>query len=303
MESNVENIFKIINLMLFNKNVALEFVTNELSFATKSSLVLRNFAKSSGISVINEPPLLDLDSPNVVLSNLLAPLGAYQSTVELRLQLIDKVMKYHGLGKYRDQDSKDRVRAICQERNITELIHFTKVQNVRSILDIGLNSKDYNGEIARKHKVNDLGRFDYRTHMISLSVSYPNDKMFYRYRQMDAGQKWAILSISPSVLWELECLYCPTNAANASISSANDESLYGFQAFDRLFSQQSNQSRLCYPYDSQAEVLVKDHIPSHYVQSVIVDRETDELLDLPLKPIINPFYYQNREYALNTKHL
>lgn len=303
MHRNFEKIFNIINLMLPDKNTALEFVTNELSLATKSSLVVRNFAKSSGITVVDEPPLIDLDSPNIVLSNLLAPLSAYQSIIELRLQLIEEVMKYHGLGKYGNQDSKERIRDICRERNITELIHFTKVQNVRSILDIGLNSKDYNGEIAKKHRVNDSGRFDYRTNMISLSVSYPNDKMFYKYRQIDTSQKWAVLSISPSVLWELECLFCPTNAANASISSASDESLYGFQAFERLFFQQTNKSRLCYPYDSQAEVLVNNHIPSHYIQSMIVEQKTDELAGLPLKPIVNPFYYQNREYALNNRVL
>ena len=88
MDRNFEKIFNVINLMLSDKNTALEFVSNELSFASKSSLVVRNFAKSSGVTVVDEPPLLDLDSPNIVLSNLLVPLGAFQSAIELSLQLI-----------------------------------------------------------------------------------------------------------------------------------------------------------------------------------------------------------------------
>ena len=135
-------------------------------------------------------------------------------------------------------------------------------------MDIGLNSKDYNNEISKGHIYNDTNRFDYRTHMISLSVSYPNDKMFYKYRQAQPEESWAVLEISARVLWELDCLFCPANAASSSIASATEASLSGSVALKQLFNNQPINLRACDPTDSQAEILVNSHIPKEYIQSI-----------------------------------
>ena len=303
MNSKVESILQILNLVLLDEKSAFEFVLNELSFANKSSLAVRNFVKSSGVSLKGEPPILELDNPSVLLSNLLSPLRPLQSTIELRLQIIDEVMRSHRIGKYRNKDEKEKIRHFCNERKITNLIHFTKIENIIGILDIGINSQSYNYEIAKKHRINDTGRFDYRTHMISLSISYPNDKMFYKYRKNDPLQQWVVLCISPSVLWELDCLFCPTNAANSSISSASDESLSGSLALEKLFSQQTDKLKSCYPYDSQAEVLVNNHIPSRYIQSIFIDKNIDMciLSEINYDVRVNSFYFQNRDFILNKR--
>lgn len=123
--------------------------------------------------------------------------------------------------------------------------------------------------------------------------------MFYRYRKSDPSQQWAILSISPSVLWELDCLFCPTNAASYSVSSANDSMLSGRQALEKMFANQTDKQRVCYPHDSQAEVLVINHIPSKYIRAIYVEEKTDFLSDLELDVMINKFYFQNRNFALN----
>lgn len=78
MQNEIEDIFRILNSVLIDRDTALEFVRNELSFANKSSLVVRNFAKSSGIKIKEEIPILDLDSPNILLSNLLSSSGTFQ---------------------------------------------------------------------------------------------------------------------------------------------------------------------------------------------------------------------------------
>ncbi|HBF47824.1 MAG TPA: hypothetical protein DDW91_15775 [Shewanella frigidimarina] len=298
MKNNLDDILNILNLVLIDRAAALDFVRNELTFANKSSLVVRNFAKSSGVQVKNELPILDLDSPNILFSNLLSAKGTFQSTIELRLKIIEEIMKNHNLGNYSNIDDKEVIKAICKERGIAELIHFTKIQNVRSILDIGLNSKDYNSEIAKKHKINDRGRFDYRTHMISLSISYPNDKMFYRNRINDHSRSSDLLRLSPSILWELDCLFCPTNAANSTVSSASDETLSGSCALQKLFNKQSEELRACDPYDSQAEVLVNSHIPKKYIESVVIQMETEALLDANFNVNVDSGYFQNRKYAL-----
>jgi hypothetical protein len=298
MQNELDDILRVLKITLIDRNTALEFVRNELSFANKSSLVVRNFAKSSGIVIKEELPILDLDSPNILFSNLLSSIGSFQSTIELRLKIIDEIMKSHEIGNYSNVDDKDVIKAICKERGIKELIHFTKIENVRSILDIGLNSKDYNGEIAKRHNINDRDRFDYRTHMISLSISYPNDKMFYKNRINDRSQEWAVLRLSPSILWELDCLFCPENAASSSISSANDNALSGSQALKKMFNKESHKLRSCHPTDSQAEILVNSHIPTKFIESVIVEKETETILDTSFNINVDSSYFHNREYAL-----
>ncbi|WP_350587381.1 hypothetical protein, partial [Pseudoalteromonas sp. 3-MNA-CIBAN-0064] len=79
----------------------------------------------------------------------MAQIGTHQNTISLRLELIDAVMKHFQLGKYGNIDDKNLIKQFCKERGITTLIHFTKVKNIKSILDIGLNSKDYNNEISK----------------------------------------------------------------------------------------------------------------------------------------------------------
>ena len=283
--------------LLSTPTIAAEFVVNELSFANKSSLLVRNFAKSSGVKLKTEMPLLELDSPNILFSTLMADLGTYQNTISLRLELIDAVMKHYGLGKYANFGDKELIKQFCSERRITTLIHFTKVKNIKSILDIGLNSKDYNNEISKSYMYNDANRFDYRTHMISLSVSYPNDKMFYKYRQAQPEESWAVLEISVRVLWELDCLFCPTNAASSSITSATEESLSGSLALKQLFNNQPINLRACDPTDSQAEVLVNSHIPKEYIQSIYLDKPSELLANTDFQ--INNTYFHNRQYALS----
>lgn len=298
MQNELDDILRILNIILIDRDTALEFVRNELSFANKSSLVVRNFAKSSGIVIKEDLPILDLDSPNILFSTLLSSRGSFQSTIELRLQIIDEIMKSHEIGNYSNIDDRDIIKAICKERGIKELIHFTKIENLRSILDIGLNSKDYNGEIAKRHNINDRERFDYRTHMISLSISYPNDKMFYKNRINDRSQEWAVLRLSPSILWELDCLFCPENAASSSISSANDNALSGSRALKKMFNKQIGNLRVCDPTDSQAEILVNSHIPKKYIKSVVLEQETETILDISFSINVDSGYFHNREYAL-----
>jgi len=298
MQNELEDILRILNSVLIDRDTVLEFVRNELSFANKSSLVVRNFAKSSGIVIKEDLPILDLDSPNILFSTLLSSRGSFQSTIELRLKIIDEIMKSHEIGNYSNIDDRDIIKAICKERGIKELIHFTKIENVKSILDIGLNSKDYNGEIAKRHNINDRERFDYRTHMISLSISYPNDKMFYKNRINDRSQEWAVLRLSPSILWELDCLFCPANAASSSISSANDNALSGSRALKKMFNKQAGNLRVCDPTDSQAEILVNSHIPTKYIESVVLEQETETILDTSFNINVDSGYFHNREYAL-----
>mgnify|MGYP000217925630 CR=1 FL=1 len=280
---------------------AQQFVVAELSFANSSFLEVKNFANLSGVNLNPSPDSMSLNNTSLLLTELLMPLGNFQSTLDLRLAVIDQVMKVYRIGKYSKAEDRNKIREICRYRKVSKLLHFTKAENLASILDIGLNSKSYNVEIYKHHQYNDTNRFDDRENMISLSISYPNDRMFYKYQRADDDQKWVVIGFPSKILWEMECLFCYVNAATAEISSLSDKSLSGSKALEKMFTHRGGGPGKKYPYDSQAEVLVISHIPNSFIETIYVKHSSD--VDAKYKSLVteDDFYFNNRNYALNKK--
>ena len=111
---------------------------------------------------------------------------------------------------------------ICRERGVEELLHFTSIDNLGTIVKYGLLSRDDLERMKIKYEYNDKKRLEGMRNAISLSVSFPNYKMFYRCRNYDENgnpkeRAFVVISISKSILWELSCIFCPTNAAQRDI--------------------------------------------------------------------------------------
>ena len=96
--------------------------------------------------------------------------------------------------------------------------------------------------------------------------------MFYIKRNQLTNKvdkdKWAVLLIESKVLWELDCLFMPNNAAKSSTikSKASASSEFFSQMFNNTDSIPNN-----WTTDVQAEVMVKDYIPAKYIKSIIVE--------------------------------
>ena len=79
----------------------------------------------------------------------------------------------------------------------------------------------YSRTILRKEKsgrymFTDKVRLDKKPSRISLSVSYPNWKMFYNKRKNNDAEGWVLLMLDSKILWELNCWFIPKNAASGS---------------------------------------------------------------------------------------
>jgi hypothetical protein len=107
------------------------------------------------------------------------------------------------------------IRRICEERGVDELVHFTNILNLENIIRYGLLSRKEIETKGIRYYFNDSKRLENMSHAICLSISFPNYKMFSKY--MRAG-KFLIISLDKSILWELICIFCPTNAAQKNIS-------------------------------------------------------------------------------------
>jgi len=81
-----------------------------------------------------------------------------------------------------DTRRRDAIRAYCAARRIDTLIHFTRLENLAGILADGILPRSAPGGQARRVIFNDGVRIDGHKDAVCLSVSFPNYKMFYKYR-------------------------------------------------------------------------------------------------------------------------
>lgn len=164
-----------------------------------------------------------------------------------------------------------------EKRKIKYLTHFTHVSNLESIMNNGLlsvESLNHNKFIFEK---NDDKRIDDRLNATSLSVSFPNYKMFSKYRLYQVNRpNMVVLLIDSSVILYKNCLFCSENAAKKSISSSSDEILMSNNAWDCMFKSESegrSRDQLeipdNYPTNPQAEILCLDTIEPTYIEKII----------------------------------
>lgn len=171
-----------------------------------------------------------------------------------------------------ERDPNSEVRAIAEELSIPHLVHFTSCENLRSIFRHGLLSVS-DCRAQGIHAVrNDMMRLDGKPEGTSLSVTFPNYRMFYKYRQVEPAADWAVLILSVSILWKKECTFFKHNAADARMRGLSREHSATAQAFREMFENSSAPRqpwlRPYDPVDPQAEVMAYEAIEPDLIEAV-----------------------------------
>ena len=86
-------------------------------------------------------------------------------------------------------DASLTIQQICEERGITTLIHFTRIENLQNILQEGLLGRSFLEERRQEFLFNDNDRADGHKEAVCLSISFPNYQMFYRIREKKRKEK------------------------------------------------------------------------------------------------------------------
>ena len=173
-----------------------------------------------------------------------------------------------------------RIQQICEERGITTLVHFTRVENLQNILQQGLLGRTLLETRGQQFLFNDPDRVDGHKEAVCLSISFPNYQMFYSIREKKKetqeanDSQWIVLLLDAKVLWELDCAFCQRNAAHNAVlrvpltDRKRPEALKGmFEDFDNI-RHQDLQIPPDYPTDPQAEVLVFDPISTRHIKEI-----------------------------------
>ncbi|MBL1421441.1 MAG: DUF4433 domain-containing protein [Alphaproteobacteria bacterium] len=169
------------------------------------------------------------------------------------------------------------MQTIIENRKISQLIHFTDIRNIPSIIENGLISRDELRRVAIPSYNYDQIRADGHTDGLSLSIQFPNYQMFYRYQMDNPEIDWAIIGIKPEILLTHDCSFYPLNAASSAMSCQQPENLKGADNLEAMFAnsiqgrQRSNLSLSeNYTTSPQAEVLVFGNINKEDILGIAV---------------------------------
>ena len=168
-----------------------------------------------------------------------------------------------------------QIRDFCLERAIPSLVHFTRQQNLQSILQHGLLSRLTLEKLPwdQPPRFNDPHRLDECREAVCLSMAFPNYTMFYKYTQSDPAD-WVVLLLERAILWEFDCAFCRENAAANEVRRLPLSQRIQLSALKDMFADYPGMQRYVldipssYPTHPQAEVLVFASIPPRYITAV-----------------------------------
>lgn len=173
-----------------------------------------------------------------------------------------------------------------KSRNIKYVWHFTKMENLNSILTNGLIPRALLEAHGAAVAYNDQYRFDNQKNANCLSIGHPNYKMFYSLRCQDPNQRWVVLAFKPEILWEKDCAFCHENAASNNVAGIPVQYRKGVHAFQRMFAPVAgipDREVLKLPDDCptnpQAEILVFGIIePQYIIGAITSDKQSEQVL-------------------------
>src|SRR5689334_10317212 len=108
-------------------------------------------------------------------------------------------------------------------RGVEHLVHFTRIGNLKSILENGLIGRTDLDVAGIEYAPNDCHRFDYQPNATCLSISFPNYKMFYRLRMDNPELDWAVIRLAPEIVKDKRRAFAHVNAATREIAHSDIE--------------------------------------------------------------------------------
>lgn len=120
---------------------------------------------------------------------------------------------------------ENEIRKLIEDREITSLLHFTRLDNLLQIVKAGIVPRAF---LTDNFVSNDSARLDGEPEASCLSVSYPNYRMLFKHRSHNAVGSWALIFLDTAILMAKPCLFFPENAASHKQSDEKKRSIEEF---------------------------------------------------------------------------
>lgn len=202
---------------------------------------------------------------------------------------------------------------ITERRNITCFTHFTRIDNLNSILDNGILSVYDLNHGNFEYCSSDKERMDNHLEEISVSVSYPNGQMLYS-KISNLGGDWVVMELDPYFVLKRKCNFFKTNAASNFVKEIRQQRENNLSTyFEEMFAEKNDGEKTQkdlpenFATDEQAEIMVYRHIPVYAIKAVhfqnenSIDEFSDKLKDLGIKYDSSDYFFHARKYVLNNR--
>lgn len=220
---------------------------------------------------------------DVVRDVMSKPYYIYQKVLEenikannLSIHNLDYVISYYNINILKESliSSRDNkrlaIRDVVEKKEISNVIHFTRIENLKNILEKGVISRNKLHEDEQVFSFNDHYRWDEKTDYSCFSIEFPNIEMLRALEYKTSNKNWAILVFDSQILYNYDCLFYYTNAASNEVRHKNIKEFEDAAALEKLFSwEQDNRPHyLCIndPTDVQSEVMIKDNVDIKYLK-------------------------------------
>lgn len=201
------------------------------------------------------------------------------------------------------------MREALKELDINYVLHFTQAENLSSILKYGIlpiNQQRFRSILSKR---NDLYRLDFCEEATSISIGFPNYKLFYKFRMKDQSVDWVVLAMSAELFLDKQCAFCTDNAANSNVSHQALTERMGPDALRRMFLDAPGKPtrsildlpKYC-PTNPQAEVLVFGEIEPHYIGAILFENNATLAKYRHLVPenlevgVLNGYFSPRKDY-------
>ena len=187
-------------------------------------------------------------------------------------------------------EQADKIKEIVTRRKIEHLVHFTRIDNLNSILNNGLIPVSMQKKMKIPSVRNDEQRIDSKLDCTSCSIAFPNYKLFYTFREYKFPESgWVVIVLDKDALFSPSNItyYCQTNAAGVFPRISSAKELCTATAFENMFCDSittkenkviQRASLLISDYittDPQAEVLISEAIDKKYIGCICFQKQPD----------------------------
>lgn len=196
-------------------------------------------------------------------------------------QIIETELKT--LNKFCQKQRENReLKEIINARKIESLIHFTRIENLDSILQMGILPREMLETRAIPFIYNDTMRADYMKSCTCVSIEFPNTWVMNNKMDMVPNSDWVLILLNIELLYEQRNYYAEHNAATYSVQK-NLGAKCKPSDFETLFADnikiekvsgeikdfKRNNLQAFFPTSDQAEVLVEGAINPKFIDGVV----------------------------------
>lgn len=214
------------------------------------------------------------------------------------------------------EKKKYSIGEIIKKRGITRIVHFTRIENLESILEYGFIPRMKLEKMKKDYIKNDEERREKMTNCTCFSVMFPNSYLFKKFRDRNMENKWVVILLDSKVLLDssFKKFFCYHNAARSDLRQKLwNGKLTTAWDFEPMFKETDSYSRTngsgvtirseiigirdFLPTAEQDEILITGIIPTSYIQEVIFENEDD--LNLYKQTMKNKVKFENYKYYIN----